>query len=311
MSELMLVDAANLYFRAFYGVPESVTTPDGRPINAVRGFLDMTATLIGRRRPSRYVACLDFNWRPAFRVALIPSYKAHRRAPDGSEAIPDKLVPQIPVLLDVLRALGLATGGAEGFEADDVIATLAAREVGPCEIVSGDRDLIALASDRVRVLYVGRGVARLEELGPAEVLARYGVPPERYPDLAALRGDPSDGLPGVTGVGEKTAAAIVTRFGTVEQIVAAVRAGSDGFPAGSVAKVLAAADYLAKAIAVVRGRTDAEVPDLADELPAAPADAPALVELADQYGIEPSINRVLNAIARARAGPPETQPRTR
>ncbi len=297
----MLVDAANLYFRAFYGVPESITAPDGMPINAVRGFLDMTATLIERRRPARYVACLDFDWRPAFRVALIPSYKAHRRAPDGSEAIPDGLVPQIPVLLNVLSALGLATGGADGFEADDVIATLAAREDGPCEIVSGDRDLIALATERVRVLYVGRGVAKLEDLGPDEVLARYGVPPERYPDFAALRGDPSDGLPGVPGVGEKTAAALVTRFGPVEEIVAAALAGKDGFPAGSSAKVLAAAEYLAVAPAVVRGRTDAPVPDLADELPASPADPAALVALADRYGIDSSINRVLTAIARTRA----------
>ncbi len=297
----MLVDAANLYFRAFHGVPESITAPDGRPINAVRGFLDMTATLIDRRRPSRYVACLDFEWRPAFRVALIPSYKAHRLARDGSEAIPAGLVAQIPVLLEVLAALGLATGGAEGFEADDVIATLVTREPGPCEIVSSDRDLIALASERVRVLYVGRGVSKLEDLGPDDVRARYGVAPERYADYAALRGDPSDGLPGVPGVGDKTAAALAARFGPVEEIVAAARAGQDGFPAGSAAKVLAAADYLARAAAVVRGRTDAPVPDLADDLPAEPADGPALVALADRYGIDGSINRVLNAIARARA----------
>jgi 5'-3' exonuclease len=295
----MLVDAANLYFRAFYGVPESVTTSDGRPINAVRGFLDMTANLIERRRPTRYVACLDFDWRPAFRVALIPSYKAHRRAPDGSEAIPDALVPQIPALLDVLTAIGLATGGAEGFEADDVIATLAARDDGPCEIVSGDRDLMALADDRVRVLYVGRGVAKLEDLGPEQVRTRYGIPAAHYPDFAVLRGDPSDGLPGVAGIGEKTAAALVTRFGAVEQIVAAAQAKVGGFPAGAAAKVLAAADYLAAAPAVVRGRTDAPVPQLADELPRQPTDPAALVELADRYGIDSSVNRVLNAISRA------------
>jgi len=296
---LLLVDAANLYFRAFYGVPESVTSPDGRPINAVRGFLDMTATLIQRRRPARFVACLDLDWRPAFRVSLIPSYKAHRLAPDGREAIPDKLVPQIPVLLDVLRALGLATGGADGFEADDVIAALAARDDDPCEIVSSDRDLIALATDRVRVLYVGRGVARFEVIGPDQVRAKYGVPPERYPDLAALRGDPSDGLPGVAGIGERTAAALVNRFGPVEQVVAAARAGQDGFPPGTVAKIVAAADYLAKVPAVVRGRTDAPVPELADELPTEPADPATLVELADRYGLDPSVNRVLNAIKRA------------
>ena len=139
---VMLVDAAGLYFRAFLdGVPESVTAPDGRPVNAVRGFLDMSATLIARRRPSGYVACLDLDWWLAFRVALLPSYKAHRVAPAGGESIPDRLIPDILILLDVLAALGLATAGAEGFEADDVIATLAARP-GRYEIVTGDRDLM-------------------------------------------------------------------------------------------------------------------------------------------------------------------------
>jgi 5'-3' exonuclease len=295
----MLVDAASLYFRAFFGVPESVTAPDGTPINAVRGFLDMNATLIERRRPARYVACLDLSWRPAFRVALLPSYKAHRALPRGGEIIPDRLVPQIPVLLDALAALGLATAGAEGFEADDVMATLAARDTDPCEIVTGDRDLMALADERVRVLYVGRGVAKLEDLGPDEVQARYGVPAAQYADFAALRGDPSDGLPGVAGVGPKTAAVLVTRFGSVEQIVAAALSSDEGFPAGAAAKIRAARDYLAVAPGVVRGRTDAPLPEIDDALPPAPADPAALVAIADRYGVESSINRVLNAIARS------------
>jgi 5'-3' exonuclease len=259
----------------------------------------MTATLIDRRRPARYVACLDLSWRPAFRVALLPSYKAHRVAPGGGETIPDALVPQIPVLLDVLAALGLATAGADGFEADDVLATLAARDTDPCEVVTGDRDLMALADERVRVLYVGRGVAKLEDLGPDEVQTRYGVPAARYADFAALRGDPSDGLPGVAGIGAKTAAVLVTRFGSVEQIVAAAMAADDGFPAGAAAKIRAAQDYLAAAPDVVRGRTDVPLDELADALPATPADPEALVALADRYGIDGSVNRVLNAIARA------------
>ncbi len=196
---LMLVDAAGLYFRAFYAVPDSVTSPDGRPVNAIRGYLDMSASLITRRRPSRYVACLDLDWRPAFRVALVPTYKAHRVAKDGAEDVPDTLSPQVPVLLEVLAALGLATAGAPGFEADDVIATIAAHDPGPTEIVTGDRDLIALATPRVRVLYTGRGLAKMEDLGPVEVLAKYGVDPERYADFAVLRGDPSDGLAGRGG----------------------------------------------------------------------------------------------------------------
>ena len=297
----MLVDAASLYFRAFFGVPESVTAPDGMPVNAVRGFLDMTATLLQRRRPSRYVACLDLDWRPAFRVRLVPSYKAHRMARGGGEQIPDALVPQIPVLLDALAAFGLATAGAEGFEADDVIATLAVRDSEPCEVVTGDRDLMALASERVTILYTGRGVAKLEALGPAEVAARYGVPAAHYADFAVLRGDASDGLPGVSGIGAKTAAALVGRFGAVEAIVEAARNRAPGFPAGAATRVLAAEDYLLAAPAVVRGRTDVPVAVVDDAVPAEPADPNTLVALADRYGLENSFNRVLNAMAAARS----------
>jgi 5'-3' exonuclease len=294
---LMLVDAAGLYFRAFYGVPESVTTPDGQPINAVRGYLDMTSTLLERRRPNRYVACLDEDWRPAFRVELLPSYKAHRVAADGGEEVPAALAAQIPVLLQLLSAVGLATAGAAGFEADDVIATLAARDPDPCEVVTGDRDLFALATDRVRILYTGKGVAKLEELGPDEVMARYGVAAERYADFAALRGDPSDGLPGVAGVGDKTAAALVSRFGAIEDIVAAADAGADGFPAGAVAKIKAARDYLDRAPAVVRGRTDAPIATVADTLPASASDPEQFVELCDRYGLGRTANRLLHALA--------------
>ncbi|SHG80978.1 5'-3' exonuclease [Jatrophihabitans endophyticus] len=295
----MLVDAAGLYFRAFYAVPESITAPDGRPVNAVRGFLDMAASLIERRRPARWVACLDLDWRPAFRVELVPTYKAHRVAKDGGEEVPHALSPQVPLLLEVLTAFGLACAGAEGFEADDVIATLAERDEDPVEVVTGDRDLIALATERVTVLYTGRGLARLETLGPAEVLAKYGVPAAHYADFAVLRGDPSDGLPGVPGVGEKTAAALVGRFGAIEDIVAAADAGDDGFPAGAAAKVRKARDYLAVAPAAVRGRTDAAVAEVADHLPASPRDPDRLAALADELGVASSVARMHKAIAAA------------
>ena len=295
----MLIDAANLYFRAFYALPESITAPDGRPVNAIRGYLDMTAWLIERRRPSRYVACLDLDWRPAFRVALVPSYKAHRVAADGGEEVPSALAPQVPLLLDVLRALGLASAGAAGFEADDVMATLAVRDPDPVSIVSGDRDLLALATDRITVLYTGKGMAKLEAMGPHEVQARYGVPAEFYPDFAVLRGDPSDGLPGVPGVGEKTAAALVGRFGPIESIVAAAESGDDGFPAGAAGKVLAAREYLAVAPAAVRGRTDVPIPALDDALPVAARDADQLAELVGALGIGTSVTRVQTAIAAA------------
>jgi 5'-3' exonuclease len=295
----MLVDAANLYFRAFYALPESMTAPDGRPINAIRGFLDMSAALIEKRRPDRWVACLDLDWRPAFRVELIPSYKAHRLAKDGSEEVPSALEVQIPPLLDVLGAFGLACAGADGFEADDVIATLAHRDTDPVEIVSGDRDMLALATDRVTVLYTGRGIAKLEAMGPDEVFAKYGVPAAQYADFAVLRGDPSDGLPGVPGVGEKTAAALVNRFGAVEEIVAAARAGDDGFPAGSAGKIRAAQDYLAVAPAAVRGRIDVPLDVIDDRLYADPRDPARLDELADTLGIRSSVERLTKAVTAA------------
>ncbi|MDQ2797853.1 MAG: 5'-3' exonuclease [Actinomycetota bacterium] len=295
----MLVDAAGLYFRAFYAVPDSVTTPDGRPINAVRGFLDMAASLIDKRRPTRWVACLDLDWRPAFRVDLIPTYKAHRVAKDGGEDVPDKLSPQVPLLLEVLTAFGLACSGADGFEADDVIATLAGRDAEPVEVVTGDRDLIALATERVTVLYTGRGLAKMEVLGPVEVLAKYGIPARNYADFAILRGDPSDGLPGVAGVGEKTAAALVSRFGAIEDIVAAAKAGDDGFPSGAAGKVRAAFDYLQVAPAAVRGRLDVPLYEVDDDLPATPRHPERLAELAAELGIEAPVGRMTKAIALA------------
>ena len=186
----MLLDAASMYFRAYYGVPESITAPDGTPVNAVRGFTDMIARLVTDRRPARLVACLDLDWRPAFRVRALPSYKAHRvpgepdTAPVGvPEEVPDTLAPQVPIILDVLAAAGIATGGAAGYEADDVIGTLAAGErTDPVLGVSGDRDLMQIVRDQpvpVRLLYVGRGLAKAEDLGPAEVAVKYGVPSAR------------------------------------------------------------------------------------------------------------------------------------
>ncbi|MDT4915461.1 MAG: hypothetical protein QOH89_161 [Pseudonocardiales bacterium] len=295
----MLIDAANLYFRAFHGLPASITGPDGRPVNAVRGFLDMSASLIERRRPTRWVACLDLDWRPAFRVELIPSYKAHRLASNGTEEIPAALAAQIPQLLSVLDAFGLARAGAVGFEADDVIATLAHRDTDPVEIVSGDRDLLALATDRVTVLYTGNGVARMTPMGPAEVQARYGVPATHYADFAILRGDPSDGLPGVPGIGDKAAAALVGRFGSIEDIVRAAQVGDDGFPAGAAGRVRAALDYLGRAPGAVRGRLDVPLDVIDDALYPEPRDAGLLAELARALGVESSVARLQTAIRTA------------
>ncbi|MBF4479509.1 5'-3' exonuclease [Rhodococcus rhodochrous] len=306
---LMLLDGASLWFRAFHAIPEKVTAPDGSPVNAVRGFVDMVASLIRTHRPTRLVVCLDLDWRPAFRVAAIPSYKAHRVAAgsDGTvEEVPPALLPQVPVILEVLAAAGIATGGAAGFEADDVLGTLAARETGDRVIVvSGDRDLLQVVTDSpvpVRVLYAGRGLAKAELFDPALVAERYGVPAERagaaYAELAALRGDPSDGLPGVKGVGEKTAASLLQQYGSLDAVRAAALDESTSLAKGMRVKLAAAADYLDAALPVVRVATDADVElSRSDVLPAEPADPEQLTALAQRWGLERPVSALVAALA--------------
>jgi 5'-3' exonuclease len=284
MGSLMLLDSASLYFRAFYGVPETVAAPDGTPVNAVRGLLDMITRLVRARHPARLVACLDADWRPAFRVAALPSYKAHRASPDGEqEEVPAALAAQVPVIERVLTAAGVALAGAPGYEADDVIGTFSAHADGPVEIVTGDRDLFQLVDDAkpVRVIYT----------------ARYHIPGRAYADYATLRGDPSDGLPGVAGVGDKTAAALVRTFGSVEAILEAIDKGHGGFPAGARPKVAAARDYLAVAPAVVRVAADAPVPEVDGGLPVSPADPDALADLDARFGLGSSLRRAVAALS--------------
>lgn len=309
-SPLLLLDGASLWFRAFYALPEKITAPDGRPVNAVRGFIDMVAALINQQRPGRLAVCLDLDWRPAFRVAAVPSYKAHRVAdsgPEGSaEEVPGSLTPQVQMIADVLAAAGIATAGAEGFEADDVLGTLAHRESrDPVVVVSGDRDLLQVVSDDpvpVRVLYVGRGLAKAELYGPAEVADRYGVPADRagaaYAELALLRGDPSDGLPGVAGVGEKTASKLLLEFGSLTRLRAAAVDPASTLAKGPRAKMLAAADYLDAALPVVLVATDTPVThSLPDTLPTAPAHPDRLAALADELGVRSAVDRLIAALA--------------
>jgi 5'-3' exonuclease len=299
MGTLMLLDTASLYFRAFYGVPDTITAPDGTPVNAVRGLLDMIARLVQARRPSRLVACLDADWRPAFRVAAIPSYKAHRAAAGGGEQVPPALAAQIPVIERVLAAAAVATAGAAGYEADDVIATLAAREEPPVEVVTGDRDLFQLVDDErgVRIIYTARGLAKLEIVDEQAVAKRYQIPGRAYAAFAALRGDPSDGLPGVPGVGEKTAAALVRVFGSVEAIITALDRGQGGFPMGTRAKLAGSRGYLEAAMPVVTTASDAPVPEVDGGLPVQPADPALLAELDARWDLGSPLKRMLTALA--------------
>lgn len=299
MGTTMLLDAASMYFRAFYGVKEPMTAPDGTPVNAVRGLLDMITRLLRTRHPNRLIACMDASWRPAFRVAVLPSYKAHRANPDGSEQVPDALNVQLPIIVDVLSATGITMAWADGYEADDIIGTLAAQASEPVEVVTGDRDLFQLVDDarRIRVAYIGKGVANLELMDEAVVEAKYQIPGRSYAAFAALRGDPSDGLPGVPGVGEKTAAALVRSFGTIEAMVAAIDAGHGGFPAGSRAKLVAARAYLQACMPVVEVATDAPVKLEGGELPSMPADPARVAALDERWDLGSPLGRVLSALA--------------
>jgi 5'-3' exonuclease len=314
----MLLDAASLYFRALYGVKAAMPAPDGTPTNAVRGFLDMTSTLITRFRPTDLVACIDTDWRPAWRVALVPSYKTHRlaipnasvfgAAPPGTpalvggapagEAEPPGLAEQVPIIFEALAALGIAAVGAAEHEADDVIATLAERATMPVDIVTGDRDLFQLIDDAraVQVLYTGRGVARAEAVDAAGLVARYGVLPEQYADFATLRGDPSDGLPGVPGIGAKTAAGLLRTFDTLEALLDAAAAGDPRLGQAGP-RLRAARDYLLRAAQVVRTARTLDLPAIPTALPYHPPDLERLAELGARWGIGGVLVRATTALS--------------
>jgi 5'-3' exonuclease len=303
---LMLLDTASLYFRAFFGVPDSIQAPDGRPVNAVRGLLDFITRLVGDYRPTHLACCWDNDWRPQWRVDLLPSYKAHRVVaprpgpqPDIEE-VPDPLEAQIPIIVATLEALGIAIVGADGYEADDVIGTLATGAGMPVDIVTGDRDLFQLVDDEasVRVLYIARGVGRHERVTDDVVVEKYAVHAHQYADFATLRGDSSDGLPGVAGIGDKTAATLLQRFGHIDAIMAAAQDPDGDMGPGPRGKVKAAVDYLAVAPQVVAVARDLDLgsPDLT--LPRTPADPDMLAALSEQFGLGGSVARLVETLAR-------------
>ncbi|WP_046012667.1 5'-3' exonuclease [Microbacterium sp. SA39] len=303
---LMLLDTASLYFRAFYGVPDKVKAPDGSPINAARGLLDIIAKLVTLYEPTHVIACWDDDWRPQWRVDLIPSYKAHRvvevvpAGPDVEE-VPDPLEAQIPLIRETLTAIGIPIIGVAEHEADDVIGTLATNSAIPVDIVTGDRDLFQLVDDArdVRVIYTAKGMSNLEIVTDATVVAKYGVLPSQYADFATMRGDASDGLPGVTGVGDKTAAILLQAHADLEGIRAAAEAG-EGMSAGVRAKVLAASAYLDVAPTVVAVATS--LPITAPGIPLRvldPAEADAATALAEKWNLGSSMVRAVTAVSNA------------
>ena len=296
---LMLLDSASLWYRAYYGMPDTLLAPDGTPVNAIRGYLDLTARLVGIYKPNRIVACLDGDWRPSWRVDIFPEYKANRLEEDSEEEVePETLTPQIPILLDILDLFGIPVVGVDDYEADDVMATYAEIEPGPIRIVTGDRDLFQMVDDKrdIKVVYLAKGISQHDLVDIKYVSDKYAIPGDRYDLFAMFRGDPSDGLPGVKGIGEKGAAVIANNFATVEDALAAAHETHPSLPPALAKKIIAGSDYLSIAPKLVRVARDAPLPKVDLAMPKAPADLSKLYQMKDQYGLGASIDRLIAAL---------------
>jgi len=296
---LMLLDSASLWYRAYYGMPDTLLSPSGTPVNAIRGFLDMTARLIGMYSPNRIVACIEGDWRPSWRVDLFPAYKANRLEDESDvEEEPETLTPQIPILLDLLDAFGIPMLGVDDYEADDVMATFAVKEKGPIRVVTGDRDLFQLVDDKrdVKVVYLARGISQHDLVDIKWVAEKYGIPGERYALFAMFRGDPSDGLPGVKGIGEKGAALIANNFATVDEALNAAKAGHEALTSNLAKKIVEGADYLKIAPTLVHCAKDVAIPAMDIAMPSRPDDLSEIYAMQAEYGLGASVDRLISAL---------------
>ena len=297
---LMLLDSGSLWYRAYYGMPDTLTADDGTPVNAIRGFLDMSARLISTYNPDRMVVCLDGDWRPSWRVELFPAYKANRLEDEESEeeAEPDTLTPQIPILLDLLDEFGIPMVGVDDYEADDVMATYAHTHPGPTRIVTGDRDLFQLVDDKrdIKVAYLAKGISAHDLVDLNFIAQKYSIPGDRYAMFATFRGDASDGLPGVKGIGEKGAALISTHFASIDDAIVAAQNGDERLPAALARKIVAGLDYLAIAPTVVNCARDVPLPEIELGMPKAPADFSKIYQIKEKYSLGASVDRLISAL---------------
>jgi 5'-3' exonuclease len=297
---LMLLDSGSLWYRAYYGMPDTLTADDGTPVNAIRGFLDMSARLISTYNPDRMVVCLDGDWRPSWRVELFPAYKANRLEDEESdeEAEPDTLTPQIPILLDLLDEFGIPMVGVDDYEADDVMATYAHTHPGPTRIVTGDRDLFQLVDDKrdIKVAYLPKGISAHDLVDLNFISQKYSIPGDRYAMFATFRGDASDGLPGVKGIGEKGAALISTHFASIDDAIVAAQNGDERLPAALARKIVAGLDYLAIAPTVVNCARDVPLPEIELGMPKAPADFSQIYQIKEKYSLGASVDRLISAL---------------
>ena len=294
----MLLDSASLWYRAYYGMPDTLLAPDGTSVNAIRGYIDMTARLMNVYKPNRLVACLDGDWRPSWRVDIFPEYKANRLEEEGDEEEePETLTPQIPILLDLLDLFGIPVVGVDDYEADDVMATYAEIEKGPIRIVTGDRDLFQMVDDKrdIKVVYLAKGISQHDLVDIKYVADKYQIPGDRYDLFAMFRGDPSDGLPGVKGIGEKTAAKLITEHQDVAGLIAAAKNPEISLAPAVRTNLLTSQDYMKAASKVVRVKTSAKLPKKLDR-PIKVKDSQSLQELTDAWGIERQIKRFLKTL---------------
>jgi 5'-3' exonuclease len=297
---LMLLDSASLWYRAYYGMPDTLLSPSGLPVNAIRGYLDMTARLVGIYKPNRIVACIEGDWRPSWRVDLFPAYKANRLE-EGSvdeEEEPETLTPQIPILLDLIDAFGIPMVGVDDYEADDVMATFATNEKGPIRIVTGDRDLFQLVDDKkdIKVVYLARGISNHDLVDIKWVADKYGIPGDRYDLFAMFRGDPSDGLPGVRGIGEKGAALIANNFASVEEAIAGAKSGHQALSTALAKKIIEGIDYLKIAPTLVNCARDVALPKMNLNLPQRPGDLSNIYAMKEEFGLGASVDRLIAAL---------------
>ena len=295
---LMLLDSASLWYRAYFGMPDTLVSPTGQPVNAIRGYLDMTSRLLVKYQPNRIVACLEGDWRPSWRVELFPDYKLNRLDEEGAEEEPDTLGPQIPILLDVLDALGIPLLGVDDYEADDLMATFSVKQPGPVRIVTGDRDLFQLADDKrdVKIVYLAKGISNHDLVDLKWIQDKYQIPGDRYALFAMIRGDSSDGLPGIKGIGEKGAMVIANLFKTMPEVMQAAAGADERLSANIRKKLLESSQYAAIAPKLVGCALDVAIPEMEISMPIKPKSLEKILKLKDEFGLGASIDRIMSAL---------------
>ena len=295
---LMLLDSASLWYRAYFGMPDTLVSPTGQPVNAIRGYLDMTSRLLVKYQPNRIVACLEGDWRPSWRVELFPDYKLNRLDEEGGEEEPDTLGPQIPILLNVLDALGIPLLGVDDYEADDLMATFSVKQPGPIRIVTGDRDLFQLADDKrdVKIVYLAKGISNHDLVDLNWIQDKYQIPGDRYALFAMIRGDSSDGLPGIRGIGEKGAMLIANLFKTLPEVMEAAANSDERLSANIRKKLLESSQYAAIAPKLVGCALDVAIPEMEIAMPKKPKSLEKIEKLKEEFGLGASIDRIMSAL---------------